>query len=57
MKTRKKCFLLLSLCAFGAAYTGLLARPLPAQMSIAYYCPPSYQTCYFPGPSIAQLMP
>lgn len=57
MKTRKMCFLALTVCAFGAAYTGVLTRPLPAQATVAYYCPPSYQTCYFPGPTIGRLMP
>ncbi|UVJ46355.1 hypothetical protein NVV94_12960 [Pseudomonas sp. LS1212] len=57
MKTRKKFFLALTVCAFGAAYTGVLTLPVPAQVTVAYYCPPSYQTCYIPGPNIAQLMP
>ncbi len=57
MKTRKICFLGLTICTFGVACTGVLMGPLPAQVTVAYYCPPSYQTCYFPGPTIALLMP
>jgi hypothetical protein len=57
MKTRNKFFLALIVCAFGAAYTALLTRPLPAQVTVAYYCQPSYQPCYIPGPDVTRLMP
>lgn len=57
MKTTRIVCLALIGCAFGAAYTALLTRPLPVQQTVAYYCQPGYQPCYFPVASVSRLMP
>lgn len=57
MKITRTICLALTVCAFGAVYSALLTRPLPAPVTMAYYCQPSFQPCYIPVPSVARLMP
>ncbi|MFZ6047722.1 hypothetical protein ACFW0H_16565 [Pseudomonas sp. CR3202] len=57
MKTRKKLCLALVVCAFAAAYTAVIMRPLPPPLAATQYCPPAYPSCFMPVPTIGSLLP
>lgn len=56
MKTRRKLYLAVIICAFGAAYTAVLMRPLPQSLATTQYCPPAYPTCIMPVASIGSML-
>ncbi|WP_342246698.1 hypothetical protein [Pseudomonas sp. OTU5201] len=57
MKTRKKLYLALVICGFGAAYTAMIMRPLPPTLAATQYCPPAYPSCFMPVPTIGTMLP
>ncbi|MFC4864244.1 hypothetical protein SA496_03705 [Pseudomonas sp. JS3066] len=56
MKTRRKLFLAVIICAFGAAYAAILMRPLPQPLAVTQYCPPAYPSCAIPVASIGSML-
>ncbi|MCY1207785.1 hypothetical protein D9M68_579050 [compost metagenome] len=56
MTIRKKLCLSIAICAFGAAYTAVLMRPLPQPLAATQYCPSAYPTCVIPVASIGSML-
>ena len=56
MTIREKLCLAVAVCAFGAAYTAALMRPLPQPLAATQYCPPAYPTCIMPVATIGSML-
>ncbi|UCO99339.1 hypothetical protein LF844_05855 [Metapseudomonas lalkuanensis] len=56
MTIREKLCLAVAVCAFGAAYTAALMRPLPQPLAATRYCPPAYPTCIMPVATIGSML-